>query len=59
MRLHGNPPARPRQTGDGHQTGIYSWDVLHELGRNQQGNWADYLAALGAAGLDRGSDRRT
>lgn len=43
---------------DGHQTGIYSWDVLHELGRNQQGNWADYLAALNAAGLDRGSDRR-
>jgi len=43
---------------DGHQTGIYSWDVLYDLGRGQERNWAEYLDALAAAGLDRGPDRR-
>ena len=38
---------------DGHQTGIFSWTVLHELGRNQEANWSAYLAALAAAGLQR------
>lgn len=38
---------------DGHQTGIYSWSVLHELGRNHEANWAAYLAALEQAGLSR------
>lgn len=38
---------------DGHQTGIFSWDVLHELGRDQDKNWAEYLAAVDAAGLSR------
>lgn len=38
---------------DGHQTGIFSWSVLHELGRNQEANWAAYLAALEQAGLSR------
>ncbi|MBL8300471.1 MAG: DUF971 domain-containing protein [Rhodanobacteraceae bacterium] len=38
---------------DGHQTGIFSWSVLHELGRNQEANWAAYLAALEQAGLQR------
>lgn len=38
---------------DGHQTGIFSWSVLHELGRNQEANWAAYLAALEQAGLPR------
>jgi DUF971 family protein len=28
---------------DGHDTGLYSWTLLHELGRNQQTNWARYL----------------
>jgi DUF971 family protein len=40
---------------DGHQTGIYSWDVLYELGSNQPSNWAAYLAALDAAGKQRRS----
>jgi DUF971 family protein len=30
---------------DGHDTGIYSWDYLHELGREQKEKWAAYLAA--------------
>ncbi|WP_313914702.1 DUF971 domain-containing protein [Tahibacter sp.] len=38
---------------DGHQTGIFSWTVLHDLGRNQETNWAAYLAALEQAGLAR------
>jgi DUF971 family protein len=38
---------------DGHQTGIFSWSVLHELGRNQDANWPAYLAALEQAGLQR------
>lgn len=39
---------------DGHDTGIYSWDVLHDLGVNQEANWREYLAALDEAGLSRG-----
>jgi DUF971 family protein len=38
---------------DGHSTGIYSWSVLHDLGRNQAENWQAYLAALEAANLTR------
>lgn len=38
---------------DGHQTGIFSWSVLHELGRNQDANWSAYVAALEQAGLQR------
>jgi len=38
---------------DGHDTGIFSWDVLHELGTNHEKNWQAYLAALEAANLSR------
>lgn len=38
---------------DGHDTGIFSWDYLYELGQHQERLWADYLARLAAAGLDR------
>lgn len=38
---------------DGHDTGIYSWDVLYELGRDQERNWARYLERLAAAGYRR------
>jgi DUF971 family protein len=38
---------------DGHTSGIYSWDYLYELGVNQSKLWADYLAALDAAGASR------
>jgi DUF971 family protein len=27
---------------DGHNTGLYSWSVLYELGRNRATNWARY-----------------
>ncbi|MEO6065502.1 MAG: DUF971 domain-containing protein [Lysobacterales bacterium] len=38
---------------DGHNTGIYSWEWLALLGREQEQRWALYLAALEQAGLDR------
>ena len=38
---------------DGHATGIYSWDYLYELGKNQEKMWADYLQKLQAAGASR------
>ena len=31
---------------DGHNTGIYSWDLLHNLGANHEALWADYLERL-------------
>jgi DUF971 family protein len=38
---------------DLHDTGIYSWDYLHELGRERAGRWEAYLAALAEQGLSR------
>jgi DUF971 family protein len=38
---------------DGHSTGIYSWDLLYELGSNQQPLWTQYLERLKAAGASR------
>ena len=38
---------------DGHDTGLYSWDLLYQLGRDQERLWADYLKRLSAAGLSR------
>jgi len=41
------------QFSDGHNTGIYSWDYLYELGESQEQLWADYLRRLAAAGASR------
>ena len=38
---------------DGHDTGIFSWRYLHELGEQQEKRWGDYLKALQQAGLSR------
>lgn len=38
---------------DGHDSGIYSWRYLFELGHQQAEKWADYLAQLEAAGKQR------
>jgi DUF971 family protein len=38
---------------DGHNTGIYSWDILYDLAVRQDELWQDYLARLEAAGVDR------
>ena len=33
---------------DGHDTGLYTWKYLHELGREQETKWAQYLARKAA-----------
>ena len=38
---------------DGHDTGIYSWDTLYELGENKAQNWAAYRARLQEMGVER------
>ena len=38
---------------DMHDTGIFSWRYLYELGLNQQKVWAEYLRALESKGLSR------
>ena len=38
---------------DGHETGIFSWTVLLDLGTHQAENWQAYLEAITAAGLSR------
>lgn len=38
---------------DGHDTGLYSWDYLYELGTQQAKMWQTYLDRLAAAGQIR------
>ena len=38
---------------DGHNSGIYTWTYLYELGRDQDALWQRYLQRLRDAGLDR------
>lgn len=38
---------------DGHDSGLYSWDYLFMLGREQEALWAAYLARLETAGGTR------
>lgn len=38
---------------DGHDSGLYSWDYLHKLGRDHAKLWQAYLDALKAKGLGR------
>lgn len=41
---------------DGHNTGLYSWDVFEDLGANQAAYWARYLKRLEQHGLSRDSE---
>ena len=41
---------------DGHDSGIYSWDVLRELAQNQTANWTRYLDRLNQHGMSRDRD---
>ena len=43
---------------DGHDTGIYSWRLLHDLGARKFGMMRSYLRRLAAAGRDRTPKRR-
>lgn len=38
---------------DGHDTGLYSWDNLYGLAREQESRWAGYLQELRDQGLSR------
>lgn len=51
----GHYAIRPKFS-DGHDTGIYSWEYLYDLGKRQQELWQRYLARLAAAGASRDPD---
>ena len=38
---------------DGHDTGLYTWKYLHELGSEREARWLAYLRRLEQAGLKR------
>ena len=38
---------------DGHSSGLYSWDLLHDIAVRQDELWREYLGKLEAAGVDR------
>ncbi|UST69714.1 gamma-butyrobetaine hydroxylase-like domain-containing protein [Pseudomonas moraviensis] len=38
---------------DGHDSGLFTWEYLYELGKRQNELWDDYLAELRAAGKSR------
>lgn len=38
---------------DGHNSGIYSWDYLYDLGSHQEALWARYLERMQEAGASR------
>ena len=43
---------------DLHDTGIYAWDYLYRLGREQEARWAAYEQALAEQGMSRDPPRR-
>lgn len=38
---------------DGHDSGLYSWDYLHDLGVNQEALWKQYLNRMNESGASR------
>lgn len=38
---------------DGHDSGLYTWEYLHDLGQNQDALWQEYQQQLEAAGASR------
>ena len=48
----GNYAVQPRFS-DGHESGIFTWDYLYELGQQQDALWTQYTDRLVAAGVDR------
>ena len=41
---------------DGHDSGIFTWDYLYDLGANYDSHWAAYLESLNQAGQSRDPD---
>ena len=52
LQAVGHYAVQPRFS-DGHDSGIYSWDYLYQLGLRQDELWRQYEARLAAAGVDR------
>ena len=48
----GNYAVKPVFT-DGHESGIFTWTLLYELGSQQEALWARYEQRLATAGVDR------
>jgi DUF971 family protein len=40
---------------DGHDTGLYTWKYLHQLGSQRERLWSEYLTRVAQAGLVRGA----
>ena len=51
----GNYAIKPK-FDDGHDSGIFSWETLYVLGKNQAENWSNYLSRLEQAGHPRKMD---
>lgn len=41
---------------DGHDSGLYSWDLLYNLGKHHDELWQEYLAQIEKQGLSRDID---
>ncbi|MFZ2268159.1 MAG: DUF971 domain-containing protein [Azonexus sp.] len=41
---------------DGHDSGLYSWDLLYNLAKHHDELWAEYLKQIEAQGLSRDLD---
>jgi DUF971 family protein len=41
---------------DGHDSGLYSWDLLYNLGKHHDELWQDYLKQIETQGLSRDVD---
>jgi DUF971 family protein len=54
----GHYAIRPKFS-DGHESGLYSWEYLHQLGTGQSALWQRYLALLDAAGASRTANADT
>ena len=52
MNAVGNYAVQPRFS-DGHESGIFTWDFLYQLGEQQERLWQAYEARLAAAGVGR------
>ena len=51
--------ARQLNVTDGHNTGLYSWDLLYNFGLNQDKMWQRYLQRMDEAGASREPASRT
>ena len=52
LELVGHYAVQP-SFSDGHNTGLFTWELLYRLGHQQAELWQSYLDRLSAAGLDR------